>query len=72
MFRPTRGPQKPSFKSDGINPHKLVKFLDEARMYCEKKGDMDSALRFECMVDYFKKDHDSGKALVFTPGVIGY
>lgn len=72
MFKPTRGPQKPSLHLNGINPQRLITFLEEAQHCCERKGDFDAALRFECMVDYFKKDHDSGKGLVFKPGIIGF
>jgi len=71
MFRP-RGPQKPSYQPTGVNPTKLIKFLEDAQKCCERNGEMDSALRFECMVDFFKRDYELGKPVTFRPGVIGF
>lgn len=71
MYKP-RGPQAPSFRPTGINPNSLIKFLEAAQKCCEQRGDADSALKFECMVEYFKHDYELGKSITFRPGVIGY
>lgn len=72
MFKPTRGAQRPSKTTHGINPFALIKFLESAKTKCEQEGDRDSALRFELMVEYFRNDYEPGKPLKFTGGVIGF
>ena len=71
MFKPTRGPQKPSFKQTGINHFQLIKFLQLCQKRLEMEGERDSAFRFEMVVDYLKQDYVPGRPLEFDGKVLG-
>lgn len=72
MYRP-RVSNKPRSIGEGyINPNELIEFLDTARAYCIYKEDEDSALRFECMMDYFKHDWKPGKKMIMSGEVLGF
>lgn len=70
MFKPTRGPQRPSITKTGISHFQLIKFLEQYRSALERKG-LESALDVEMLVDYFKNDYDPAKPLVFDSVKLG-
>ena len=71
MFKPTRGPSKPSVRTSGINEFALVKFLEQAKDYLERNEKADQAFVVEMLTDYFKHDYEPGKPLKFTAQVVG-
>lgn len=71
MFKPTRGPSKPTLKSSGINQLALVKFLQDCEDYLLRSGDQDGAFRVEMIKTYFKEDYEEGKPLKFSGQVVG-
>ena len=72
MFKPHRGPQKPSFQPSGISPNKLIQFLEHAQHRCADAGEEEAAFRFEMMVEYLRKDYVPGKPLEFNSMVLGF
>lgn len=71
MFKPTRGPSKPSLKTSGINHFALVKFLQQCQDRIEKEGDAAGAFRVEMIKTYFQEDYEDGKPLKFSGQVVG-
>lgn len=71
MFKPTRGPSKPSLKTSGINHFALVKFLEQCQQRLEDEGDSNSAFRIEMIKTYFQEDYEEGKPLKFSGQVLG-
>lgn len=71
MFKPTRGPQKPTFKSNGINPMSLVRFLEQYEAKLLSQNDTDGAFPVEMLIDYFKNHYEEGKPLHFDPIKLG-
>lgn len=70
-FKPTRGPQKPSFKLNGINQFQLVHFLEDCQKRLEREGETDSAFRFEMVKEFIKQDYKPGESLKFKPTALG-
>lgn len=67
-----RGPQKPKMMPfEGIRVNHLVQFCKDAQMFMQERGEMDQALTFEIMADYFEKDYKMGTPLRFNPTTIG-
>lgn len=64
-FYKPRGVQKPSFTAEGIRPGQLVKYLRSVQQKCEDVGEVDSALRFELIADFFENDYKPGQPLAF-------
>lgn len=72
MFKPTRGPHKPSIKPTGINPFALIKFLEQAQIDLAKRGELDASFRFEMLKTYFEQDYEVGKPLNYSGQVLGF
>lgn len=72
MFKPTRGPQKPTFKQSGISPFQLIKFLENYKNKLDSIGEKDSAFRIEMLVDYFEQDYHADRALHFDSSKLGF
>lgn len=72
MFKPTRGPQKPSFKNTGISHFALIRFLESYQRKLNSIGEDDSALRIELLVDFFKNDYEPGRGLDFDSRKLGF
>ena len=71
MFKPTRGPSKPTFKLSGINQMALVRFLEAYHDRLCKKEEYDAAFSVEMLADYFKNHYEEGKPLQFDPIKLG-
>jgi hypothetical protein len=54
-----------------IRVHSLVKFLHDAQLACEAKGEEDSALRFECFKEWLEQDYKPGQTFQFSKTAIG-
>lgn len=71
MFKPTRGPSKPSLRTSGINEFALVKFLEQAQKHLELNNKKEEAFVVEMLGEYFKQDYEPGKPLKFTASAVG-
>lgn len=71
MFKPTRGPQKPSMKLNGINQFALVRFLEAYHNRVER-DDEEAAYYIEQLVTFFKEDYDTSRPLVFESNKLGF
>lgn len=71
MFKPTRGYQQPKMNMIGINHFKLVHFLEDCKKNLSEKGEKESAHYMEMLEDYFRKDYEQGKPLVFNSRILG-
>jgi len=72
MFKPTRGPQKPSFKATGISPFQMIKFLERYQEKLNSIGEQEAAFRIEMLVDYFENDYNSETGLFFDSRKLGF
>lgn len=71
MFKPTRGPSKPTFKLSGISQMSLVRFLEAYEAKLRSKDELDAAFSVEMLADYFKNHYEEGKPLQFDPIKLG-
>lgn len=71
MFKPTRGPQRPKMQNAGISHWQLIKFLSQCEEALKAEGEEDSAFRFEMLKEYFSRDYEEGKSLVYKGQAIG-
>lgn len=71
MWKP-RGPQKPKHMPfEGIKINQMVQFCRDAQHYLQDRNEMDQAVTFEILADYFENDFKIGQQLVFKPMSIG-
>lgn len=64
-------PSMDSFDNPSIRISTLIKFAEDAQKALEARGEVDSALRFECLKDYLEQDYKSGTSFVFKGSAIG-
>ena len=68
-----RGPQKPARQAfEGIRVNQLVQFCNDAKHCAQQHEDMDVAVAFEILAEYFEKDYKIGEPLRFKSQAIGY
>ena len=60
-----------SFDDPMIRISALIKFAKEAQLALEAKGEMDSAVCFECLKDYLEQDYKAGTPFAFKKHAIG-
>jgi hypothetical protein len=70
-----RASMKPASMSSFDNPviriSALIKFAKDAQHALESKGEVDSALCFECLKDYLEQDYKPNTPFVFKHHAIG-
>lgn len=59
------------FDDPMIRMSSLIKFVDTACKELEFRGEVDSALCFECLRDYLEQDYKPGTPFAFTGHAIG-
>lgn len=64
-------PTMATFDDPPIRLSALIKFAKAAQAELERRGDMDSALCFECLKDYLEQDYKPGMPFVFKGTAIG-
>ena len=72
MFKPTRGPQKASYKVSGFNHLHLISFLKDYQDKLYTIGEEDSAFRIEMLIEYFRNDYQQDSELVFKSTQLGF
>lgn len=71
MFKPTRGPQRPSISKSGISHWQMIKFIEQCETALKQIGEEESAFRFEMLKEYFKNDYEEGKPPKYSGQVLG-
>lgn len=64
-------PAMDSFDNPSIRISALIKFAAAAQLALEDRGEIDSALCFECLKDYLTQDYKPGTPFVFKGSAIG-
>lgn len=72
MFKPTRGPQRASFKSTGISQTQMIKFLEKYKEKIDRTGEIESSYRIEMLIDFFINDYNPDKGLHFDSTKLGF
>lgn len=54
-----------------IRSSTLIKFLSEAQLALEARGEEDAAFRFECFKQWVEQDYKPGKPFAFSKTAIG-